>query len=138
MSSDGADGKGRAHGGNRQMVCTAQARRCVSELRLLGKGELSADHASWVVRRYGGWRLLRDAFLRVRSGDGFSPRSGAWSAVLPGRSAPLIALSGLASKLGDPIGLHLALARSCRTPLLLSSVTGERPAAFLRGRHRLP
>ena len=89
MSSDDADGKGRAHGGNCQMVCTAQARRCVSELRLLGKGELSADHASRVVRRYDGWRLLRDAFLRVRS---------------------------LASKLGDPIGLRLALARSCRTP----------------------
>jgi hypothetical protein len=51
MSSDGADGKGRARGaGNRQVVCTARARRCVCELRLLGKGELSADHASQVVR----------------------------------------------------------------------------------------
>ena len=44
----------------------------VPETRLLGQGELSADHAWRALRRYGGWRLLHDAFLRFRSGDGFS------------------------------------------------------------------
>jgi hypothetical protein len=44
----------------------------VPETRLLGEGELSADHAWRALRRYGSWRLLRDAFLRFRSGDGFS------------------------------------------------------------------
>ena len=44
----------------------------VPETRLLGQGELSADHAWRALRRYGGWHLLRDALVRFRSGDGFS------------------------------------------------------------------
>ena len=42
------------------------------ETRLMGEGERSADHAWQALRRHGGRRLLRDAFLRFRSGDGFS------------------------------------------------------------------
>jgi uncharacterized BrkB/YihY/UPF0761 family membrane protein len=37
-----------------------------------GEGERSAHHAWQALRRHGGRRLLRDAFLRFRSGDGFS------------------------------------------------------------------
>jgi sulfur carrier protein ThiS len=42
------------------------------ETGLMGEGEQSADHAWQALRRHGGRRLLRDAFLRFRSGDGFS------------------------------------------------------------------
>ena len=38
----------------------------------MGEGERSADHAWQALRRHGPRRLLRDAFLRFRSGDGFS------------------------------------------------------------------
>ncbi|MFE2915889.1 YihY/virulence factor BrkB family protein [Kitasatospora indigofera] len=34
--------------------------------------ELSADEAVTTLRAYGGWQLLRDAFLRFRYADGFS------------------------------------------------------------------
>jgi uncharacterized BrkB/YihY/UPF0761 family membrane protein len=34
--------------------------------------ELSADDAWTALRRYGGWRLLRDSFVRFRYADGFS------------------------------------------------------------------
>jgi hypothetical protein len=44
----------------------------VPETRLLGEGELSADHAWRTLRRDGSWQLLRDALVRFRSGDGFS------------------------------------------------------------------
>jgi YihY family inner membrane protein len=62
--------------------------------------DLSADDAWRTLRRYGRWQLLRDSFLRFRYGDGFS-HARAFGlqlclAVLPF----LIALTGLASKLG--------------------------------------
>jgi len=38
----------------------------------MGEGERSGDHAWQALRRHGGRRLLRDALLRFRSGDGFS------------------------------------------------------------------
>jgi hypothetical protein len=44
--------------------------RRVPKTRLLDEDELSADHASGAAPLRG-WRLLRDAFLRFRSGDGF-------------------------------------------------------------------
>jgi hypothetical protein len=44
--------------------------RRVPETGLMGQGELSADHAWRALRRYGGWRLLRDAVVRFRYGDG--------------------------------------------------------------------
>src|SRR5687768_2453488 len=72
----------------------------VPETRLLGEGELSADHAWRALRRYGSLRLLRDAFLRFRYGDGFS-HSRALGLQLCLAIVPfLIALTGLSSDLG--------------------------------------
>jgi YihY family inner membrane protein len=62
--------------------------------------ELSADDALLALRRYGGWPLVRDAFLRFRFGDGFShARAFAFQlclAVVPF----MIAFAGLAADLG--------------------------------------
>ncbi|MEV4341881.1 YihY/virulence factor BrkB family protein [Streptomyces sp. NPDC049590] len=44
----------------------------VPETRDMSGEELSADEAWAALRRYGGWRLLRDAFVRFRYADGFS------------------------------------------------------------------
>src|SRR5215203_5558978 len=74
----------------------------VPETRLLGEGELSADHAWRALRRYGSLRLLRDAFLRFRSGDGFSHARALGLQLCLAAVPLLIALNGLASKLGDP------------------------------------
>jgi YihY family inner membrane protein len=77
----------------------SSARR-VPETRLLGEGELSADHAWRALCRYGGWPLLRDALVRFRFGDGFS-HARALGLLLCLAAVPLlIALNGLASKLG--------------------------------------
>jgi YihY family inner membrane protein len=76
----------------------SSARR-VPETRLLGQGELSADHAWRALRRYGGWRLLRDALVRFRYGDGFS-HSRALALQLVLSLIPLgIAFIGLSSTL---------------------------------------
>jgi YihY family inner membrane protein len=77
----------------------SSARR-VPETRLLGQGELSADDAWRALRRYGGWQLLRDAFVRFRSGDGFSHARALGLQLCLGAVPLLIALNGLASKLG--------------------------------------
>jgi len=77
----------------------SSARR-VPETRLLGQGELSADHAWRALRRYGGWRLLRDALVRFRYGDGFSHARALGLQLCLGAVPLLIALNGLASKLG--------------------------------------
>jgi YihY family inner membrane protein len=74
----------------------------VPETWLLGEGELSADHAWQALRRYGSWHLLRDAFLRFRSGDGFSHARALGLQLCLAAVPLLIALNGLASKLGDP------------------------------------
>lgn len=74
----------------------------VPETRLLGGGDLSADHAWRALRRYGGWRLLGDGFLRFRSGDGFSHARALGLQLCLAAVPLLIALNGLASKLGDP------------------------------------
>ena len=74
----------------------------VPETRLLGEGELSADHAWRALRRYGSLRLLHDAFLRFRSGDGFSHARALGLQLCLAAVPLLIALNGLASKLGDP------------------------------------
>lgn len=61
---------------------------------------LSADDAWSTLRRYGGWQLLHDAFLRFRYGDGFS-HARALGLQLSLAALPLlIALTGLASQLG--------------------------------------
>src|SRR6266545_1885769 len=77
----------------------SSARR-VPETRLMGAEELSADHAWRALRRYGGWRLLRDAFLRFRYGDGFSHARALGLQLCLAAVPFLIALNGLASKLG--------------------------------------
>jgi YihY family inner membrane protein len=74
----------------------------VPETRLLGEGELSADHAWRALRRYGGWPLLRDALVRFRFGDGFSHARALGLQLCLAAVPLLIALNGLASKLGDP------------------------------------
>ena len=82
----------------------SSARR-VPETRLLGEGELSADHAWRTLRRYGGWHLLRDALVRFRSGDGFSHARALGLQLCLGAVPLLIALNGLASKLGGCDGV---------------------------------
>jgi YihY family inner membrane protein len=77
----------------------SSARR-VPETRLLGGGELSADHAWRTLRRYGGWHLVRDAVVRFRYGDGFSHARALGLQLCLGAVPLLIALNGLASKLG--------------------------------------
>src|SRR5262245_16951241 len=66
----------------------------------MGDEDLSADDAWHALRHYGGWHLLRDAFVRFRYGDGFS-HSRALGLQLCLAIVPfLIALSGLATDLG--------------------------------------
>jgi hypothetical protein len=74
----------------------------VPETRLLGEGELSADHAWRTLRRYGSWQLLRDGLVRFRSGDGFSHARALGLQLCLAAVPLLIALNGLATKLGDP------------------------------------
>lgn len=44
----------------------------VPQTRTMAGDELSADDARTTLRYYGRWRLVRDAFVRFRYGDGFS------------------------------------------------------------------
>ncbi|MFI6760097.1 YihY/virulence factor BrkB family protein [Micromonospora sp. NPDC050417] len=74
--------------------------RRVPETRLMADDQLSADDAWHTLTRYGGWHLLRDAFIRFRYGDGFS-HSRATALQLCLAVVPfLIALTGLISDLG--------------------------------------
>ena len=77
----------------------SSARR-VPETRLLGQDELSADDAWRTLRRYGGWRLLRDALVRFRYGDGFSHARALGLQLCLAAVPLLIALNGLAGWLG--------------------------------------
>src|SRR4029453_5151497 len=74
--------------------------RRVPETRLLGEGELSADHAWRALRASGGCGLLRDELVRFRFGDGFSHARALGLQLCLGAVPLLIALNGLASKLG--------------------------------------
>ena len=78
--------------------------KLVPETRLMSEEELSADDAWHTLRRHGGWHLLRDAFIRLRYGDGFShSRALAFQlclAIIPF----LIALTGLITDLGARSG----------------------------------
>jgi YihY family inner membrane protein len=74
--------------------------RRVPETGLLSQDKLSADHAWRALRRYGGWRLLRDALVRFRYGDGFSHARALGLQLCLAAVPLLIALNGLASKLG--------------------------------------
>lgn len=72
----------------------------VPETQLMAHDQLSADDAWHTLTRYGGWHLLRDAFIRFRYGDGFS-HSRATALQLCLAVVPfLIALTGLISDLG--------------------------------------
>lgn len=44
----------------------------VPQTRSMSGEELGADDAWATLRRYGGWHLVRDSFVRFRYGDGFS------------------------------------------------------------------
>ena len=72
----------------------------VPETRLMGEVELSSDHAWRALRRYGGWHLLRDAVIRFRYGDGFSHARALGMQLCLAAVPLLIALQGLATKLG--------------------------------------
>jgi YihY family inner membrane protein len=69
--------------------------------------QLAPDAVWHALRRYGGWHLIRDSFLRLRYGDGFShARALAFQlclAVVPF----LIALAGLAVQVGAEGGGHV-------------------------------
>ncbi|MDW5330074.1 YihY/virulence factor BrkB family protein [Plantactinospora sp. KLBMP9567] len=83
--------------------------RLVPETRCMADEELSADDAWHTLSRYGGWHLIRDAFIRFRYGDAFS-HSRALALQLCLAVVPfLIALAGLISDLGaDEGGLVVA------------------------------
>ncbi|GAA0722004.1 YihY/virulence factor BrkB family protein [Dactylosporangium roseum] len=74
--------------------------RQVPETRLMSHDDLSADDAWQALKRYGGWRLLHDAFLRFRYGDGFSHARALGLQLCLAIVPFLIALSGLVSELG--------------------------------------
>jgi YihY family inner membrane protein len=90
--------------------------RPVPETCAMERDELSADDAWRTLRRYGGWRLVRDAFLRFRYGDGFS-HARALGLQLSLAAVPfLIALTGLASQLGAKGGRVIAETVLALTP----------------------
>jgi YihY family inner membrane protein len=72
----------------------------VPETRLMSEVELSPDHAWRALRRYGGWRLLRDAIMRYRYGDGNSHARAVALQLCLAAVPLLIALQGLATRLG--------------------------------------
>ena len=88
--------------------------------------ELSADDAWRVLRRHGGWQLLRDAFVRFRYGDGFS-HSRAFALQLCLAVVPfLIAFTGLITGLGaDEGGEVLAETMLALTPGASEQIVGE-------------
>src|SRR5687768_12880914 len=72
----------------------------VPETRTMDDDQLSADDAWHTLRRYGGWRLFHDAFVRFRYGDGFSHARALGLQICLATVPFLIALVGLASDLG--------------------------------------
>lgn len=74
--------------------------RRVPETRLMAEEELSADDAWRALRRYGGWHLLRDSFVRFRYADGFSHARAVGMQLCLAIVPFLIALTGLAGDLG--------------------------------------
>jgi YihY family inner membrane protein len=89
----------------------------VPETRSMTGEQLSADDAYAAIKRYGGWQLIHDSFLRFRYGDGVSnARALAFQvclAIIPGA----IAVVGLSSVLNHAdIGQILALTLRRLTP----------------------
>src|SRR5215211_5537558 len=128
-------GRDRLPSGGRPATAVAAATRVeekmsgarrVPETRLLGEGELSADHAWRALRRYGGWPLVRDALVRFRSGDGFSHARALGLQLCLAAVPFLIALNGLASKLGlDRGGRVVADTVLALTPGASESLVGQ-------------
>jgi YihY family inner membrane protein len=70
----------------------------------MAEDQLTADDAWHTLRRHGGWHLVRDAFVRLRYGDGFS-HARAFALQLCLAVVPfLIALAGLITDLGVESG----------------------------------
>jgi YihY family inner membrane protein len=98
----------------------------VPETRTMSGDELSADDAYASIRRYGGWRLIRDSYVRFCCGDGVSnAKSLAFQiclAIIPGA----IALVGLSSVLHqEQFGRVLELTLRRLTPGAGSQVVNE-------------
>lgn len=74
--------------------------RPVPETSAVERDELSADDAWRTPRRYGGRRLLGDAFLWFRYGDGFSHARALGLQLSLAVPPFLIALFGLAGQVG--------------------------------------
>jgi YihY family inner membrane protein len=78
--------------------------RTVPETKCMAEDQLTADDAWHTLRRHGGWHLVRDAFVRLRYGDGFS-HARAFALQLCLAVVPfLIALAGLITDLGVESG----------------------------------
>jgi YihY family inner membrane protein len=76
----------------------------VPETTLMAREELSPDLVRRALRREGRWRLLRDAYVRLRYADGFS-HARALGLMLCLAIVPfMIALTGLAVSLGAESG----------------------------------
>jgi YihY family inner membrane protein len=74
--------------------------RMVPETKCMAEDQLTADDAWHTLRRHGGWHLVRDAFVRLRYGDGFS-HARAFALQLCLAVVPfMIALAGLITDLG--------------------------------------
>ncbi|WP_182880222.1 YihY/virulence factor BrkB family protein [Microbispora sp. H10949] len=98
----------------------------VPETRSMSGEELSADDAYVTIRRYGGWHLIRDSFVRFRYGDGTSSaRALAFQvclAIIPGA----IAIVGLSSVVHqEQLGRLLELTLRRLTPGAGSQVIRE-------------
>ncbi|HEX8632118.1 MAG TPA: YihY/virulence factor BrkB family protein [Catenuloplanes sp.] len=72
----------------------------VPETKMMAGDELSADDAWHALRRYGGWQLVRDAFIRFRYGDGFSHARALGLQLCLAIVPFMIALAGLATAVG--------------------------------------
>ncbi|ETK32724.1 YihY/virulence factor BrkB family protein [Microbispora sp. ATCC PTA-5024] len=98
----------------------------VPETRRMSGDELSADDAYASIKRYGGWHLIRDSYIRFRYGDGVShARALAFQiclAIIPGA----IAIVGLSSVLHqESLGRLLELTLRRLTPGAGSQVIQE-------------
>jgi YihY family inner membrane protein len=98
----------------------------VPETRLMAEVELSPDQAWRALRRYGGWHLVRDAFLRFRYGDGFSHARALGLQLCLAAVPLLIAMQGLATKLSPRQGGRvLAETALALTPGVSDSLVGD-------------
>ncbi|GAA1283635.1 hypothetical protein Psi02_30010 [Planotetraspora silvatica] len=106
----------------------------VPETRGMAGEELSADDAYATIKRYGGWRLIHDSYVRFRYGDGVSnARALAFQvclAIIPGA----IAVVGLSSVLDHAdIGRVLELTLRRLTPGGGSQIVEETLSPGRRG-----